>query len=311
MGWVVVPTNRFLVGTWHVLIGTESTSYPINNLNDPHHWNQAWITASGGGQVRLKCVVGNTLLNNRDWTINAIGGVNGNIDGATFNCRNYNPDSGATDNYGVGTSFVSLAFDSTSGNPNFLITGASSEAQGWYFDFTGLGAGYVLKLGNLVGGAYIDLGDPMTGNRVAFEATISALRTQSGSVMLGRPQDPHVIKTVTFENPAYTGKNSIYAKSGTTNGPTYNTLVRGFAYGPARSHASTAGAWAGISGGSGIPVLYNEGTAFDTGATGGRPAYYGIWNVEILENTRRTASIVNVNIRDLPPTGSEMKPAGN
>lgn len=311
-GWTVIPNNLALLGTWYVCTsrGTVNTSYPVNNLNDWHHWNQTWVTSAnvGGTQtVTLKCYNANPSLV-ADWTVSGIGFVNGTIDGLNVAVYKYDSDSNdATDRSGSGTQKATFGLDSSIGNPNALYAITAVQAQTWYFVFTNGGVSFTLKMGNIVFGKAFDIGYPQRPESFSMQST-GGLRTETGLPIIPRVVEPMVTKNLTFADPSYMTATTMYDRTGVSaSTATYNQLFRHFAYAKGLAHAGGYPTYTGITAGAGIPCLYHEGS--NNGLSGGgRPAFYGVWNVSMDRNAYRTISPMRVSIVDAVPVGTDVVP---
>lgn len=321
-GYTVIPNNLGLLGTWYVAVnstpttlGTVNTSYPVNNLNDWHHWNQTKITSvniGGTHTITLKWFSANPSLV-ADWSITGLGFVNGTIDGRNLSVISTSGDSNdATDRSAGGggvtaTSRASLGFDASIGNPNALYAVSDFQAGCIYFTFTNGGVSFTLNLGNIVFGRAFDLGYPQRPE--SFSMTpVGGMRTETGLAITPRVVEPQVVKNLTFADPSYVTATAVYDRTGASaSTATYNNLFRHFAYSKGLAHAGGYPTYTGITAGAGIPCLYHEGT--NNGLSGGgRPAFYGVWNLSIDRNAYRSISPLRVSIVDAAPFGADVVP---
>lgn len=319
-GYTVIPNNLGLLGTWYVCTsrGTVNTSYPVNNLNDWHHWNQTKVASAnvtGTHTVTLKWVqAGASSV--ADWAITGFGFVNGTIDGRNLAVISTTGDANdATDRSdgsggATATAQASLGFDSDIGNPNALYAVSDFKAAYLYFRFTNGGVSFTLNLGNIVFGKAFDLGYPQRPE--SFSMTpVGGMRTETGLAITPRVVEPQVTKNLTFADPSYVTATTVYNRTGVSaSTATYNNLFRHFAYSKALMHAGGYPTYTGITAGAGIPVLYHEGT--NNGLSGGgRPAFYGVWNLSIDRNAYRSISPLRVSIVDAAPFGADVVPTSS
>lgn len=316
-GYTVIPNNLGLLGTWYVCTsrGTVNTSYPVNNLNDWHHWNQTWVTSAnvaGTQTVTLKWFSASPSLV-ADWSITGFGLVNGTIDGANLYVISTSGDANdATDRSdgsggATATSRATITpFDASIGNPNALYAVSDFKAACVYFRFT-FGSSTTLKLGNIVFGKAFDIGYPQ--RHESFTMTpAGGMRTETGMAITPRVIEPQVVKNLTFADPTYVTATAVYDRTGVSaSTATYNQLFRHFAYSRGLAHAGGYPTYTGITAGAGIPVLYHEGTNNGL-SSGGRPAFYGVWNLSIDRNAYRSISPLRVSIVDAAPFGADVMP---
>jgi len=302
-GWVFCPINRVLTATLNLDTGTAVTGYPLVNLNDPVHWNQARITTSSGA-ARIRCTVGTPAdSSDSDYLINCVGLVNHNLDGATLTVVHH-----STTTYASGTTVTNtpILMDNAMSNPNLLYKFTEFADTYFWLDITG--GPTTASIGQLVFGYCYEFGYPIQGEQYDPIPLHEPMMTSGAYEVPTKLTDPAVTKVVTFRDPNFLGSTVMYDKTITSSAyPSYQSVERAFNNLHMINHGGSTNTGVGAAGGA-VPILYHEGDVNGI-SNAGRPAQYGYCKPRFIKHDLRgTKSTVVMSIRDANPRGTDIKP---